>query len=594
MKYPILSLLLTICLFVSTNVDAQQVPVSTSFEATASAWIEAYGFHKSARCFNVDVDWIVKNEGVRVKSWSLESIDNTPEIAWASWYKVRFYAELINPMDTANFVEYRSFAWENNRLEGLEITGLVPVIAREFGLGSEYYTGEMNRDFWQRRVARIEYQYASDELKSGRLFFAKDQSLILFFADSDLTPEVRAENKMKEEIKKLEQAKQEVSDKLNNLGDVRGHLFDDYLYCFAAEYQMDYSPGYPSEAFTTPTTTFSFFVSNKRMVKDSDLTQFGRKTVADGASLIGIELVDSVKTEDYFLNGVRLDGFGFPEQIFASEENALHLEYNKLYSEYKPIYLAKETWFMIPEEKWGACADLVQERCTGVSLPSISMDIPKKQTIKNGEYVYGNIPGTVIFGKDQISYDGLKIESEGGGMYKFYDTSVDPVIDSRPLFVVGYEPKYGTFEMIPTNLYYGTAVEMTQGSPIRCSPGAIKTYVTIDGNVFIAKAVRDVAYEMEAEKLRKEEEERERRNKEFLATIAQTHGQKYVDAFNRLDIIVGMPEELAVLLMNEYYLIKNTSSSSSGTLYQCESRFESNSGLWITISSGKVTYISTF
>tara|TARA_B100000767_G_scaffold257527_1_gene265475 strand:- start:1482 stop:3266 length:1785 start_codon:yes stop_codon:yes gene_type:complete len=594
MKYPILSLLLTICLFVSTNINAQQVPVSTTFEMTASAWIEAYGFNKSARCYNLDVDWIVKNEGVRVKSWSLESIDNTPEIAWASWYKVRFYAELINPMDTANFVEYRSFAKENNRLEGLEITGLVPQIAREYGLGSEYYTGEMNRDFWQRRVARIEYQDASDELKSGRLFFAKDQSLILFFADSDLTPEVRAENKMKEEIKKLEQAKQEVSDKLNNLGDVRGHLFDDYLYCFAAEYQMDYSPGYPSEAFTTPTTTFSFFVSNKRMVKDSDLTQFGRKTVADGASLIGIELVDSVKTEDYFLNGVRLDGFGFPEQIFASEENALHLEYNKLYSEYKPIYLAKETWFMIPEEKWGACADLVQDRCTGVSLPSISMDIPKKQTIKNGEYVNVNIPGTVIFGKDQISFDGLKIESKGGGMYKFYDTSVDPVIDSRPLLVVGYEPKYGTFEMIPTNLSYGTAVEMTQGSPIRCSPGAIKTYVTIDGNVFIAKAVRDVAYEMEAEKLRKEEEERERRNKEFLATIAQTHGQKYVDAFNRLDIIVGMPEELAVLLMNEYYLIKNTSSSSSGTLYQCESRFESNSGLWITISSGKVTYISTF
>ena len=586
MKHPISSLLLSICLFVFTNIKAQQVAISTTFEATAAAWDEA--FPESATFWN-KYDWLGQGLGIQVESWQLESIDNCPEIAWASFHNVQWSIDFVDPADETEITDVAGIV-ENLQNGSLYWSGLWKNGA------VQYYTGELNRDFWQRRVARIEYRGSidSENILSGRLFFSKETNLIAFYADSDLTPEVRAENKMKEEMKKLEQAKKEVSDKLDNLGDFRGHLFDNYLYCFAAEYQMDYSPGYPSEAFTTPTTTFSFFVSNKRMVEGSELTQFGRENVADAASLIGIELVDSVKTEEYFLNGVRLDGFGFPEQIFASEENALHLEYNKLYNEYKPIYLEQETWFMIPEDKWEACEELVRNRCTGVSLPAISMDIPTKQTIKNGEYVYGDIPGTVIFGKEQISYDGLKIESAGDGMYKFYNTTVDPVIDSRPLFVIGYEPNYGTFEMIPTNLYYGTAVEMTKGSPIRCSPGAIKTYVAIDGNVFIAQAVRDVAYEIEAEKLRKEEEEREQRNKEFLATIARTHGQKYVDAFNRLDIIVGMPEELAALLMNEYYFIKNTSSASSGTLYQCESRFEANSGLWITISSGKVTYISTY
>ena len=524
------------------------------------------------------VDWLSLGGGIEVTSWKLESIDNSPQMAYGTYYPMGLVADFSNPEDTMEVNE-------NTFLSGLQ-SGRIRHVGLGYLTDSKYVTGNANLDYWQRRVARITYRDSTKtrEDLSGRLFFAKKEPVIFFFPDFGLVAEARLQNQLREKQKALEAARMEVSNKLDNLGEIRSHLFDDYLYCFAAEYQMDYSPGYPSDAFTTPTTTFSFFLANKKEVSVSELTQWGRSSVADSNMLLGIELVDSVKVEDYFLDGVRIDGFGFPDEIYATEDAALKLEYNKLYNEFKPIYLEKQTWFMIPEDRWKASAEIVKDRCTGVFLPPTSLTIPQKEAIEGGAIVYRDIPGSLKF------FDTGTVEPAGGGTYNYYGKNIDPVIDPRPIFYVGYEPKYGTFEMEATS----GSVKMVNGSPIKCSPGAILTYVTITGNVFIATALRDATYEMEAERLRKEEEDIKRRNEEFLAEMAQKHGQKYVDAFNRLDIIVGMPEKLAALLMNEYYFIKNTSSSSSGTLYQCESRFESNAGLWITISSGKVTYISTY
>ena len=97
----------------------------------------------------------------------------------------------------------------------------------------------------------------------------------------------------------------------------------------------------------------------------------------------------------------------------------------------------------------------------------------------------------------------------------------------------------------------------------------------------------------EMERELKEQEEAQRRWEARLKEIKSNGGQKYIDAFGRFEITVGMPKDLTMVVINRYYRIDRQYESGNSRTLVCVGRLDPNHWLWVSFSSNRVSSIST-
>ena len=95
-------------------------------------------------------------------------------------------------------------------------------------------------------------------------------------------------------------------------------------------------------------------------------------------------------------------------------------------------------------------------------------------------------------------------------------------------------------------------------------------------NIFLEVASSQDAAEKRKEEQKKEEAETAKR----IAEMNAKYGEKYVKAAKEMKIIVGMHKDLVNLIVNQYYTVGSTSSSSSGDYYRLDPRYGTG---WVSV-----------
>lgn len=109
-------------------------------------------------------------------------------------------------------------------------------------------------------------------------------------------------------------------------------------------------------------------------------------------------------------------------------------------------------------------------------------------------------------------------------------------------------------------------------------------------NKFHKNWTKTVKEEREKKELAAEREE-EREKQQQDQELVKKYGRKYVEAFYKLKIIVGMPVDLVDGIVNKFYTVGSSSSSARGDSYRLDPRYGTGR-VYVTIKNKKVASVS--
>jgi len=427
------------------------------------------------------------------------------------------------------------------------------------------------KERYQRRALKATFSRGGATLEGKILFTIKREiygetipSVAIFVPEKSFGFDEKAANTAKY-IDNLRATKQKlVEDALSQLGPARSHLFTDSVYVFAywnSQISMNrVYRDYPS--------VNRWAISNKRDVEGTDLENY--------------QFVQSSGLEDYLTHGIQINGYallggaydeGDLLYNFIEEVNAASVEaYGnwKSQTQYRNVHFSE----LPVQDSWQSILRIFHATNDKyfISPPSINIS-----------------PVRVDFNNDGTLEDGKKVDIQG---FDAITASTGDEYICRGRAII---PSFG--DACPLVWRKGPSQGIGGGMigewiPIRDS--ILTTLINDIIRSTVKSLFKNQEEVEEMERALKEQEEAQRRWEARLNEIKSNGGQKYIDAFERYDIIVGMPEDLTMVMINRFYRIDRQYESGNSRTLVCAGRLDPNHGLWVTFSGNRVSSISTY
>lgn len=415
-------------------------------------------------------------------------------------------------------------------------------------------------DRYQRKALKATFTRGLITIRGLMLFEKTNNSYGALPPSAIFVPETsfRVETKARNTSKYLNniRTKKEnlVEDALLKLGTSKPHLFTDSIYVFVryGSRQASINRVY----WDTPSVS-EWMITNKREIEDTEW-----------------RFLQSIGLKNYLIDGIWISGHakmgGSLENNFIKEiDNASLKAYDKWKSQ--PQYRNKDVWndLELPVmDSWLSVLGIFHSANDQfrVASPEIVTSSDRKDVDDDG----------TLDDVNRIQIEGFKDIYSGSKEEYLYDSKifVPGFGDDSPLVNRRIRPNYETW--------------------IPVEDSTLSILITENIHYKVKYLFQNQQEVEEMERALKQQEEAQLRWESRLNEIRANGGQKYIDAFERLDIIVGMPKDLTMVLINRFYKIESQSDFGNTKTLVCAGRLDPGHGLWVTFSGNKVSSISTY
>lgn len=397
------------------------------------------------------------------------------------------------------------------------------------------HSSETKQSLYQRYGIRVRFDFG-DRQDEGLLLAHKRKNEVFFYSDKAITPEARALNELRHEERKARELHLKISESLKSDSGIVTHLFGPMQQLYVLAISEDAStPENREDHWSTKRLLNHIYISNCSDLSEIRISLGQTIDIEDIQVVDTLSLVEAIAADPIYFEGFLPWNFEDHDLSFMNDRYVELFDANDGYAD-----KSTDKFHFFGEDLW-------------IDQSNRLFDLVKKQAATGGlafwdePYNSGSARGFAIGSPDDNYYTSYSFIQGEESVYTVRRASESQVVDMR-------------FDDAP-HLFFKIA-------------DRDDVIVHLDMEQFLVWTAAMGSFGMNnllanrAELQRQEEEKRlrEARVAEWekkLEGWRVKYGQEVMDAYERLDVIPGMPEEMAVAILSGFGLSVESSYESS-------------------------------